>query len=148
MRRIILMLILLPVLVLFAQKKEKISSWKELFPDHLERVCVFMKDKDKTVFRFTSHYEKMVHLNAGSMKEDLKKYGYKIEDIEVVIHNHFTDCKFSDADYRQYSILKSYGFNGRFLLYCHRTKKTYNIEKNNKSYKNAVIDLILARYFT
>jgi len=124
------MLMILPLLVFSAQKKIEINSWQELFTDHLERVCVFVKDK--TVFRFTSHYENMVHLNAGSMKEDLKKHGYKIEDIEVVIHNHFTNCKFSNADDRQYSLLKSYGFEGRFLLYCHRTNKTYDIEDRKK----------------
>ena len=118
--------------VLSGEKKRQINiSWKELFPYHLERVCVFMK-KGTTVFRFTSHYEMMVHLNVGSMEKELKEYDYKIENIKVVIHNHFTKCKFSDSDETQYRRLKKRGFNGLFLLYCHRTKKVYDIEDKKK----------------
>jgi len=105
---------------------ESINPWQELFTEPVEKIHVIMKDK--VVFRFTSQYENMVHLNAPGIKKELKKYNYKIKDIEIVIHNHFTDCKFSTADHRQYRVLKRHGFNGHFLLYCHRTNKTYDIE--------------------
>ena len=116
-------------IALSTEKRTSINiSWQEFFPDLVEKVYVFVKDA--TVFRFTSNDETGVYLNAGSMEEDLKKYGYKIEDIEVVIHNHFKKREFSDRDVSQYRRLKKCGFNGRFLLYCHMTKKVYNIEKN------------------
>jgi len=118
--------------LLYTEERRQINiSWQELFPDHLERVCVFVEGT--TVFRFTSQYEKMVHLNVGSIEEELKKYGYKIEDIDIVIHNHFTKCEFSDSDETQYRMLKKRGFNGLFLLYCYRTGETYDIEKRGES---------------
>jgi len=127
--KLLILLLIYSLMLSFAlpaEKRIQINiSWKELFPDHLERVCVFMKDS--TVFRFTSHYEKMVHLNSGSVEEDLKKHDYKIEDIEIIIHNHFIDHKFSENDEKQYRALKSKGFKGRFLLYCHRDNKIYSL---------------------
>jgi len=114
--------------VISAEEKDDDDSWRKFFPDHLERVYVFMKGR--TAFRFTSNDETKIYLNAESIEEDLKKHGYKIEDIEVVIHNHFKKRKFSSRDVSQYRRLKKYGFNGCFLLYCHMTKKVYNIEKN------------------
>ena len=127
-------LLMLGCALSFEKKRQINISWKELFPDRLERVCVLMKDT--TVFKFTSHYENMVYLNAGSLEEELKKYDYKIEDIEVVIHNHFTQCRFSDSDETRYRRFKKRGFNGLFLLYCHITNKTYILEN-----KKAVIQM-------
>ena len=92
--------------------------------------------KDEIAFRFTSHYENMIDLGVGKLKKELKKRGYKIKDIETIIHSHFVDCKFSNADHRQHRALKKRGFNGRFLMYCHRTKITYDIEDNKKGGKN------------
>jgi len=85
--------------------------------------------KDKTVFRFTNLYERMVYLSVERVEKELKKRSYKIKDIEIVIHNHLADCKFSPSDESQYRALKERGFAGLFLLYCHRTNKTYDIEK-------------------
>ena len=123
-------LLMLGCALSFEKKRHIDISWKELFPDCLERVCVFVKGAK--VFRFTSHYENMVHLNVGSMEEELKRHGYKIEDIEVVIHSHFIRYEFSGRDEVQYRRLKKRGFNGLFLLYCHITKEIYDIEDKKK----------------
>ena len=103
-------------------------SWQELFPDHLERVYLVMKDG--TIFPYTSHYGGKVYVSIGWLEEALKRYknkNYSIKDIAVVIHNHQKDKNFGQEDWRQYYMLKRYGFDGRFLLYCHRTKEVYNI---------------------
>ena len=115
-----------------AEKKRQIHiSWQELFPDHLERVYIIMKDG--TIFQHSSQDDLMVDMSIGRLKEELEGGGYGIKDIAVIIHNHRKEKSFFRSDYKQYWTLKSYGFDGRFLMYCHRTKKTYDIEDEGKS---------------
>lgn len=113
--------------------KKEVKSWQELFTEPFERVLIILKDKDNPddgiILRFTDHLTDKVFLNVENVEEELNKHGYKIENIEVVIHNHFIRCRFSLKDESLYRRLKSSGFNGRFLLYCHRTGEVYNIEK-------------------
>jgi len=120
--------------VLSAEKKRQIKiSWQEFFPDHLERVYLIMKDG--TIFPYTSHYDGKVYISIGWFEEALRKYknkNYSIKDIAVVIHNHQKNKNFGQEDYKQYGMLKRYGFDGQFLLYCHRTKEVYDIEGKSK----------------
>ena len=125
MRKIILVLYVAFLIPLFAAPD--INFWQKLFTEPVERMYIVMKNR--IIFRLTSNDEKSINMNFGIMEKELKKRKYKIDDIEIVIHSHFANCKFSDSDYRQYRALKKGGFNGRFLLYCHRTNKTYDIEK-------------------
>jgi len=142
MRKIIILLSVFFLLLSIPGCKKKllitftfanINSWQELFTDPVEKVLVFVEDKnspgDKVIFRFQSFDERAVYLRVGEMEEDLKKHDYKIEDIEIIIHNHFVKCKFSESDKGQYRALKRRGFNGLFLLYCQRTKEVYDIEE-------------------
>ena len=95
--------------------------------------------KDGTFFKRTDHYENKVTVDIGLLEEDLKKIkgkNYSIKDIAVVIHNHLKGCRFSPEDRKQYRRLKRYGFNGFFLLYCHRTKEVYDIGDNKKGGKS------------
>ena len=101
-------------------------DWQELFTEPIEKICIIMKDK--VVFRFTSLHEKAVYLSVEKVEKELKKHNYKMEDIEIIIHNHFADYKFSESDEGQYRALRRRKFKGTFLLYCHRTNKTYDIE--------------------
>lgn len=120
--------------VLSAGKEKRVYSWQELFPDRLERVYIFMKDG--MVIKHTSHDETGIHMSIARLEETLRKIknkNYSIKEIEVIIHNHRWENYFSPSDHRQYSMLKKYGFNGRFLMYCHRTKEAYDIEENKKS---------------
>lgn len=130
MRRIILMLLLLPLLVFSAQKKIEIKSWLDYFPDPIERVYVIMKNE--TAFKFTNYEERLIYMGAGILEDFLKKKAYKIKDIAIIIHNHRFERKFSDADWKFYRDLKRRKFNGLFLLYCHITKEVYDIEDNKK----------------
>ena len=109
-----------------ARKKIDIS-WKELFPDPTEKVYAIMKNG--VIFRATSHDEKKVHMGFRILEKEIKKRGYKIEDIEIVVHNHRKEKSFSRSDYKQYWTLGSQGFDGKFLMYCHRTKEAYDMNK-------------------
>jgi hypothetical protein len=118
---------------IFSASEKRINSWQELFPDHLERVYVVMKDG--ATFPHTSRYEAMVDMSMGRLEEKLRRVkgkNYSIKEIAVVIHNHRMKKNFGREDWRQYYMLKNYGFNGLFLLYCHRTNKVYNIEKKDE----------------
>ena len=134
MRKIILGLYLALLVPFFAAAES--NPWQKFFTEPIEKVLVFVEDKkspgDKVIFRFVSLDERAVYLQFAKMRKDLKKHDYKIEDIEIIIHNHFADCKFSESDEGQYRALKRRGFKGLFLLYCHRTKEVYDIEENKK----------------
>ncbi|MBA7497082.1 hypothetical protein ES702_07691 [subsurface metagenome] len=120
--------------VFSAEKKKRVYSWQELFPDPIERVYIFMKNG--VVIKYTSHYETKIHMSIGRLEETLKKIknkNYSIKEIRIIIHNHRRKNYFTSEDYRQYRMLKKYGFNGLFLLYCHRTKEVYDIEGKKKS---------------
>jgi len=108
--------------VLSGEERDPIKSWQELFPDPVERIYIFMKDK--VVFRATNNDEKRIYMSFGILEKELKARNYKIEDVAIIIHNHFIGDEFSDDDLKQYRMLKKRGFNGLLLLYCHRTNKT------------------------
>ena len=120
--------------ILSPEKKRQINiSWQQFFPDHLERVYIIMKDG--IIFPYTSHYAGKVYISIGWLEKALKKHknkNYSIKDIAVVIHNHQKNKNFGQEDYEQYGMLKRYGFDGQFLMYCHRTKKVYDIEDKKK----------------
>lgn len=113
--------------VLSAEKKGYTISWQEFFPDHLERVYMIMKDG--TVFQHSSQDEVMVNMNMDMLEKELKEKNFSIKQIAVIIHNHRINKNFTRSDYRQYWMLKKYGFDGQFLLYCHRTNKVSSLEQ-------------------
>lgn len=117
--------------VLFAEKKQ-IIVWKELFTEPCEIVYFIMKDGQP--FRVSSGGVKSIHVPIEELKKRLKdeKEAYEIKDIAIVIHNHRTKPRFLEADWKFYRDLKKRGFNGQFLMYCHRTNKVYDIENNSK----------------
>lgn len=112
--------------VLPAGAKKQINPWQKLFTDPVERIYVIMKDGAR--FKKTNYEERLVRISAGWLEKALKKTLYKIKDIAIIIHNHRFEREFSPSDWRFYKDLKWRGFNGRFLLYCHITKKVYDIE--------------------
>ena len=103
------------------------NSWQKLFTEPVEIVYIIMKDG--TGFKDTNYDENLVYMKIERLEERLKnsKRAYKIKDIAVVIHNHRKKKYFTPEDIRQYETLKKHGFNGLFLLYCHRTNKTYSL---------------------
>jgi len=117
--------------VLPAEKKGYTISWQELFPDHLERVYIIMKDG--AIIQHSSQHGTMIDISIGRLEEELRKRNSSIKEIKMVIHNHRNQKSFSRSDYKQYWALKSFGFDGQFLLYCHRTREVYDIEGKEKS---------------
>jgi len=120
--------------ILSAKGKKEINPWQELFTEPIEKVYIIMKDR--TGFKDSGYDEVKVHMSVGMLERRLKKFkdkNYGIKDIAIIIHNHFRNCDFSPEDRKQYRMLKKYGFNGLFLMYCHRTNKTYDIEDEGKS---------------
>ncbi len=119
--------------VLSAEKKRQINFWQSLFTEPCEIVYFIMKDGQP--FRCSSGRVKSIHVPIEELKKKLKneEKAYKIKDIAIVIHNHRTKRRFLPADWKFYRELKRRGFNGRFLLYCHRTNKIYDIEDKAKS---------------
>lgn len=111
----------------FEKKKDDFTSWQELFTEPIEVVYVIMKDG--ATFPHTSRDNAMVDMSIGRLEEELREKNYSIKEIAVVIHNHRMKKNFGQEDWRQYYMLKRYGFSGLFLLYCHRTKKVYSIEE-------------------
>jgi len=136
MRRTILVLIILPLLVLSAEKEAEVNPWQKFFTEPGEIVYFIMKDRQP--FQVSSGRVKSIHVPIEELKKRLKneEEGYEIKDIAIVIHNHRTKARFLEADWKFYRDLKRRGFNGRFLMYCHRTKITYDIEDNKKGGKN------------
>jgi len=117
--------------IILAEEKNSDYCWEKFFTDTVEKVYIIMKDG--TIIRHSSQSERMIDISIGRLEEELKKVkdrNYSIKEIKIVIHNHQWKNYFSRSDYKQYWMLKSFKFDGQFLLYCYRTKKAYNIEKN------------------
>ena len=112
------------------------NFWQELFKEPIERMFIIMKDG--RTFKHDNSDEKKIYISAGELEETLKNLEkpYKIKDIAIIIHNHFIEYKFSPDDEKFYWDLKARGFNGLFLLYCHRTNKTYCLEDKKKGRLN------------
>ena len=124
-----LIFLLIMSLILSAEEKDPTNPWRKFFPDHLETVYIIMKDGKR--IKHTSQSDIMIDMSIGRLEETLRKIkgkDYSIKKIKIVIHNHRWKNSFSRSDYKQYWTLKSFGFDGRFLLYCHRTKKVYDIK--------------------
>ena len=111
--------------VLYAKEKY-IKSWQDYFPDPVERIYIIMKDG--VAFKQTNYEERLIHLSVGILEKTLEKMSYKIKDIAIIIHNHRFERQFSDGDWGFYRDLKRRDFEGLFLIYCHMTKKIYDIE--------------------
>jgi len=123
----------LPVIVLPTEKEAEVNPWQKFFTEPFETIYFIMKDG--APFRYSNKNKKGIYMNIEVLQERLKKVkgkDYSIKDIAVFIHNYYTRCKFSLEDRKFYRKFKRYGFNGLFLLYCHRTNKTYDIEDNKK----------------
>lgn len=119
--------------VLSAEKKGEVKTWKDLFTEPVETVYIIMKDG--MIFQHSNQNEVMVEMSIGRLEKKLRKVkgkNYSIKEIRTVIHNHRRKNFFTRADYRQYEMLKKYGFKGLFLMYCHRTNKVYDIEDKTK----------------
>jgi len=117
-------------LSLFASKN--FNFFTPLFTDPVERVYFIMKDG--MLFKHTDCYENVIYMRIEELEKELRtsERAYKIKDIAIVIHNHRTNKYFTPEDISQHKILKEYGFNGLFMIYCHMTNKTYCLRDQEK----------------
>lgn len=119
-------------------KESKKKSWGDYFTEPSETVYILMGDNQ--LFKYSSNERDNIDLNIESLQEwfkrvnKTKKTDYGIGNIAMIMHNHPTDRKFSDRDYRHYEDLKKNDFGGLFLMYSHMTKKVYNINEDIKDW--------------
>ena len=109
-------------------------NWQSLFTEPIETLYIITKDSQ--AFKYSNQNEVGICVDVGRLEGALRNSegkGYGIGDIAIFIHNHLTVCRFSSADRKLYRTLKEEGFNGLFLVYCHTSKKTYDIEGDKKS---------------
>lgn len=114
-----------------AKKKDDINPWQKFFTEPCEIVYFIMKDGQP--FRVSSGGVKSIYVPIEELEKRFKneKEAYEIGDIAIVIHNHRIKPRFLEADWKFCRDLKRRGFNGQFLMYCHRTNKVYDIEDKN-----------------
>jgi len=119
-----------------ANQTTHICFWEKLFTEPVETLYIIMEDGSP--FRHSNQYENLIYCDIAEFKKRLKtpQKKYKIEDIAIVIHNHFVNNKFSEDDIRRYEELKKEDFDGLFLMYCRRTNESYNIKDFLKPYTN------------
>lgn len=125
---ILALIYLLPMGLPFpGEKRDPINFWQKLFTEPVETIYFIMKDG--APFRYSNQDENFIYMRAEDLEKALKtpEKTYRIKDIAVVIHNHFINDEFSDGDRKQYRDLKKRGFDDLFLMYCHRTNKTYSL---------------------
>lgn len=66
----------------------------------------------------TSCKRRVISFNIVDLYVVLEKINRKIANIKTVMHNHFNNSEFSEADMLFLSNLRTFGFKGEFLLYC------------------------------
>jgi len=89
--------------------------------------CVFIMS-DGMAYVFTTKDEKVVGGPLSVWIRSFEYDGYGIEDVVIVMHNHFASPFFSDADKKTHTRLKMMGFNGSFGVYVTSTDKIYLIK--------------------
>jgi hypothetical protein len=87
-------------------------SW---FKEPIEICYIIMRDG--TVYKVTQNFENIIFFNVWIMKEHLKKKGYTISDILLMVHNHLKLHRISEGDKAIYYQLKREGFRGIFAIF-------------------------------
>jgi len=109
------------------------SSWLNLyaepFKNPFETVIIITKKGD--VFYFSNHLDSTVRLPLENLIQTLKQKNSKIEDIILIIHNHFRNPNPSPGDKAYLRSLINKGFHGFFGVY-HTPTKTIKWVKYKK----------------
>jgi hypothetical protein len=105
------------------------DSFRPFFKEPHENVVIVMNDG--RCLLLSEQNECAVRVGAGQLNDLFKELGYRMEDVEIIIHNHFRDMRFTPEDKRICHQLVRYGFQGKFLLYLQSCNKTieYKYEK-------------------
>ena len=108
-----------------SEDKIMYALFKDSFTEPIEVMYLLMNDMQR--YRLTSNYENVVFFRMWELENDLKRDGYKISDIIVIIHNHTTQTCFSKMGIISYGRFKSRGFEGKFYIYVYRNKTIYEL---------------------
>ena len=97
------------------------------FTDTYEK-CIFVM-YDGAVYVFTTRDEGEIKGPLSVWFDIFEKNGYSAGDIAIIMHNHFSSPRFSEADKKTYTLLKMMGFRGAFGIYVTATDKIYIIRE-------------------
>lgn len=91
------------------------DSFEPFFREPVEIIMAVLNDGRYILF--TEQRDGVVNVSPGVFQHVIKKYGYEIEYVALIIHNHFGPTPFSYTDKRFCQILAYNGFKGKFLVY-------------------------------
>lgn len=92
----------------------KANIFYHLFTDPVEHLYLVMRDGN--IFHLTSNIDYRICIS-HTILQDLKKHGYKVSDIIIMIHNHKFPHDLSEADRETWRWFRNRGFKGNFEIY-------------------------------
>lgn len=107
------------------------DSLRPFFKESIEILMFTLNDGRCMLFSELS--EDNVGVAVGQLNDLLKKWGYRMGDVAIVVHNHLKPLWFSPRDKKLCHRLVRYGFQGKFLVYFPSRNKT--IEYEYKKFK-------------
>ena len=111
-----------------SEDKIMYALFENMFTEPIE--VLYLLTNDMRGYKLTSNYENIVLFRMWELEKTLKRDGYKISDIIVIIHNHTTQAYFSRRDIISYKVFKSNGFEGKFYIYVSRNRTIYELAEN------------------
>lgn len=99
---------------------------EQYFREPFETCLVVMTDL--AALTFSTHEAGRISVPAKVIIEHVKKLGYEVEDIAVIVHNHFTPAGFTQNDKDTYQYLKREGFRGAFGIWYTAVKRFVRLE--------------------
>jgi len=103
-----------------------VSDWNiftDVFTDPFES-CV-MVFNDGACVKFTTNDTDKIAIGVSVFEMLLGRADRTIDEVVIIMHNHFAKPTFSDVDIKTYNFLKGRGFKGSFGIYVTATGKIY-----------------------
>jgi len=91
------------------------------FKEPFETVFIIMEDGK--IYGFSAHLENTVGIGATFIRDFLKRKGYEISQISIIVHNHSHMPKLSYSDITVYRELVRMGFKGSYGIYHEPSRK-------------------------
>lgn len=103
-----------------------ISDWNifaDVFNDPFES-CVMVLNDGKCI-QFSTHDSDRIAAGLYVFEFLLEKHGRTLNEVVIIMHNHFAIPRFSEPDIKTYNYLRERGFTGSFGIYITATGKIY-----------------------
>ena len=107
------------------------NMYADWFTDGVERCYLVLFNGTRMCF--TSYDSDRIDAELDSMTTALENMGYTWKDVMLVIHNHFSLPRFSDADNRTYWRINAKGFHGAFSIYLTSSGKVITMQKEKRN---------------